>query len=502
MTAKKNYRLPDALGLQVSFVTHVLPNLMATVAAPLILLSDGVPTSNGAGISQTLANLLDAYPGSITCVCSHREQVETLTDRLPAAIVYYPTGPWRSWSNRLGPWLNPVFLRWQMQWLMQQPLPQMDGLPPAATSFVLVSTTVPHKLLMAYRLWKMGYTVVPYFMDDWMAGQTLQWRHQGSTYTLHRLAQELLAAAPCWLMISEELKTTLQKRYQLASKPCLVVHNPAPAVQLAVGNLQLARDSGDQELAGGNLQLAGDSGDQELAVGNLQLAGGSGDQELAGGSEDETPCKPPTANCQLSNRQLSNRQLIYAGSIWPMHADALIAVAKAIHGLQQQGHTAYQLHLYVNPAHWAQYQQALAGAGVHFKGWKPYREVLQCLPHAWLLLCTASFEAAHQSFSRSSVQTKLTDYMSAGKPILFVGPAESASGRFVENWDCGFTLGTNHPADIAERLQAIGRMPEQYARKALHAATEAQTTFSKPVVQQKLYDFLEQHVCPAPPVPA
>jgi glycosyltransferase involved in cell wall biosynthesis len=443
---------------------------MATVAAPLILLSDGVPTANGAGISQTLANLLDAYPASITCVCSHREQVETLTDRLPAAMVYYPTGPWRSWSNRLGPWLNPVFLRWQMQWLMQQPLPQIDELPPAATGFVLVSTTVPHKLLMAYRLWKMGYTVVPYFMDDWMAGQTLQWRHQGSTYTLHRLAQELLAAAPCWLMISQELKTTLQKRYQLASKPCLVVHNPAPAVQLAVGN--------------------------------LQLAGGSGDQELAGGSGDETPCKPQTANCQLSNRQLSNRQLIYAGSIWPMHADALIAVAKAIHGLQQQGHTAYQLHLYVNPAHWAQYQQALAGAGVHFKGWKPYREVLQCLPHAWLLLCTASFEAAHQSFSRSSVQTKLTDYMSAGKPILFVGPAESASGRFVENWDCGFTLGTNHPADIAERLQAIGRMPEQYARKALHAATEAQTTFSKPVVQQKLYDFLEQHVCPAPPVPA
>jgi hypothetical protein len=105
-------------------------------------------------------------------------------------------------------------------------------------------------------------------------------------------------------------------------------------------------------------------------------------------------------------------------------------------------------------------------------------------------LCTASFEEAHQSFSRSSVQTKLTDYMAARKPLLFVGPPESASGRFVENWDCGFTISTANPADIAERLQAISRMPEQYLRKSINSGIEAETTFSKPVVQQKLYEFL------------
>ena len=127
-------------------------------------------------------------------------------------------------------------------------------------------------------------------------------------------------------------------------------------------------------------------------------------------------------------------------------------------------------------------------------GWKPYKDVLKLLPTAWLLLCTASFEEEHQSFSRSSVQTKLTDYMSAGKPLLFVGPAESASGRFVETWDCGFTIGTSNPTDIAERLLAISRMTEQYIRKADNAARQARTTFSKPAVQQRLYDFLEAHV--------
>jgi len=144
-----------------------------------------------------------------------------------------------------------------------------------------------------------------------------------------------------------------------------------------------------------------------------------------------------------------------------MHADALIAVAKAIHLLHQQGKKAYQLQLYVNPAHWTQYQNQLTGPGVSFMGWKPYKELQQYLQQGWLLLCTASFEEAHQSFSRSSVQTKLTDYMAARKPLLFVGPPESASGRFVENWDCGFTISTSNPADIAERLQAIRRMAEQ-----------------------------------------
>ena len=173
------------------------------------------------------------------------------------------------------------------------------------------------------------------------------------------------------------------------------------------------------------------------------------------------------------------------------------AVAKAIHLLQAQGQTAYQVTIYTSEAHWAQYRLQLTGPGVQYGGWKPYHEIHAPLQQAWLLVCTASFAEAHQAYSRSSVQTKLTDYMACGKPVLFVGPADAASGAFVEDYDLGFTLATQVPADIAERLQAIARMPEQYHRKQLNSLHEAHTRFSKAEVQQELYEFLKK-ISPPP----
>jgi glycosyltransferase involved in cell wall biosynthesis len=285
-------------------------------------------------------------------------------------------------------------------------------------------------------------------MDDWMANDTRQWKHHRQWYNIHLITKELLQQAPAWLMISRQLAHTLRHRYNLLPKPTLIIHNPAPKMQLIDDSWQ-----------------------------------------LAGQDEDDLSRKLQTANHKL---QTTNHQLIYAGSIWPMHADALIAVAKAIHLLQAQGQTAYQLTIYTSEAHWAQYRLQLTGPGVQYGGWKPYHEIHAPLQQAWLLVCTASFAEAHQAYSRSSVQTKLTDYMACGKPILFVGPADAASGVFVEDYDLGFTMATQVPADISERLQAIARMPEQYHRKQLNSLHEAHTRFSKAEVQQELYAFLKK----------
>jgi glycosyltransferase involved in cell wall biosynthesis len=357
--------------------------------------------------------------------------------------------------------------------MMRQPI-KNDNLPKPAHAFVLVCTNVPHKLLYAWLLLQRGYTVVPYFMDDWMANNNLRWKGGN----LQQVVKDLLAAAPAWLMISEALKNTLIKRYKLAPKPCLVVHNPSPTVEFAVGGLQFAGRPDEHsafKLPTGNRESTESqptSGGDTVAITPLVVAA----------AKQASPCRLPTANCQL----------IYAGSIWPMHADALVAVAQAIQLLQAQGNTKFALHIYTSEAHWTQYGSKLQGPGVQYMGWKPYAELPPVLNKGWLLLCAASFAEDYAPYSLSSVQTKLTDYMAAGKPILFVGPADGASGNFVETWDCGFTMGNANPADIAEGLQAITRMPAQYARKAHNGLREATTTFSKAAVQQRLYAFLAQ----------
>lgn len=406
----------------------------------LLLLTDSFPNQNGAGISQTLYNLLDGWQHPCTVLLPLHEAAP-VDCRLPVQQVRYADGPWQPLHNRLGKWVNPWLHRKRLAWLGINGLESVRWLLPAKQqALVLVSTTVPEKLMAAYWLQQQGFTVIPYFMDDWMAGSTLRWRGGN----LQQTVQQLLQQAPAWLMISRQLHHTLLRRYQLAPKPCLVVHNPAPAVQLTDGRWQMAGEVDD---------------------------------------DNDATRQLPTANYQL----------IYAGSIWPMHADALAAVARAVHRLQQQGHAGFQLQVYSSAAHWQQQQAALAGPGVQYMGWLPYAQLQPLLQQAWLLVCTASFEEAHQAYSNSSVQTKLTDYMAAGRPILFVGPDEAASGQFVDEYDIGFSLATTHAADIAERLLVISALPVQYRRKCANALREASTRFSQSTIQQKLYRFLAEY---------
>ena len=77
--------------------------------------------------------------------------------------------------------------------------------------------------------------------------------------------------------------------------------------------------------------------------------------------------------------------------------------------------------------------------------------------------------------------------------MLFVGPTEGASGQFIHEWDCGYTIGTNKPEDIAEQLLAIASMTAASSKKAQNALSAARGYFNKPVVQQRLYDFLDKY---------
>lgn len=413
----------------------------------LLLLTDNIPAANGAGMRQTLYNLLEDYPATMLLLAFPEEITNKEGEELlNVKLLLQPSGPFRPWTNRFGAWVNTWLHPFQLSWLAGVTIKPV-GLPQPENCLVLVSTGSVQKLMLAWQLKQQGYTVIPYFMDDWMAGSHLQWKGQN----LQELVQQLLQQAPAWLMISQPLEQILRKRYHLLPKPCLIIHNPAPKIQLSTSNLQFAGATTSRLLQTAN-------------------------------------CKLPQPHCHLPT---ASRQLIYAGSIWPMHADALISIAQAIHRLQVQGHTSYSLTIFTSEAHWAQYRLQLIGPGVQYAGWKPYHEVHAQLQEGWLLVCTASFAEAHQAYSRSSIQTKLTDYMAAGKPILFVGPADSASGIFTETWDCGFTIGTPNTNDIAERLQAIARMQEQYHRKAENALLHSTSTFSKDVVQENLYAFLK-----------
>lgn len=413
----------------------------------IVLVADGIPQKNGAGISQTLYNLFSGYPEKVTVICEEQEDLSVNLHPLACDTLFYRGFRVKPVANRLGRFINPFIYRVNSAWLSRSPIPGAIG-SLREECIVVVSTNVVHKLIFAWRLLQAGFTVVPYFMDDWLDGNLTRWKG-GS---VQQVAADLLRKAPARLMISANLQQILEQRFQLPDVPTLVVHNPSPPpLNPHTKTHTIFPPSGEPGV---------------------------------------TPSHSPA---NLSTNHPVNL-IIYAGSIWPMHADALVVTAKAIHLLQAQGKRDFSLCIYTSQGHWEKYKPLLGGEGVHWGGWLPYDEVRATFADAWLLLCTASFHPAQQAYTLSSVQTKITDYMAAGKPVLYAGPAHGASGLFVQQYQVGYCLSGTDATELANQLQLIDANPNEYNRKCAQAISEAATTFSKVRVQEKLYNFLHNSV--------
>lgn len=141
---------------------------------------------------------------------------------------------------------------------------------------------------------------------------------------------------------------------------------------------------------------------------------------------------PPTA---LNAPRRGRFRVAYAGSIWPMHWDAVAAVASSVHRLRTAG-VDIEFVLFTDRYFWGRYQADWQRWGVVDGGLVPYAQLGHALAGCDVLLVASSFDPAQGHMSRSSVQTKVTDYMAAGRPILACGPATAASNAFLRDHAC------------------------------------------------------------------
>ncbi|AFY90189.1 hypothetical protein [Chroococcidiopsis thermalis] len=250
--------------------------------------------------------------------------------------------------------------------------------------------------------------------------------------SVQKTANQLLKQADGWLMISEQLQTELSNRYQIKPQSSLIVHNP---VDLS----------------------------------------------------DKQP--PDTARTHEGTFKV-----VYAGSIWSMHYDALAAIAEAIYQLRCDGKDI-ELILHTDKSFWNLYQEKWQQWQVTFGDLIPYQE-LNCYlnKHADMLLVTSSFLLENAPMTRSSVQTKLTDYMAAGKPILACGPDYSACNQFLKKWNCGLVCETNQIAEIKNFLLVVLDRQDLWQKIAITAFEVLKSNFDTKVVNQKLQVFVKNIV--------
>jgi hypothetical protein len=245
-------------------------------------------------------------------------------------------------------------------------------------------------------------------------------------FDTRRRGQQLLRNSTAWLSISPYLLTSMRE-FAGMDKPAHLVHNAVPL----------------------------------------------------SGSEPAALVAPRTARFRVA----------YAGSVWPMHWDAVAAVAQSVQRLRAAG-AEIEFVLFTDRFFWGRHEEDWRRWGVVDGGLVPYAQLGAALGGCDLLLVASSFDASQAHMSRSSIQTKVTDYMAAGRPILACGPHDAASNRFLAERACAYFAEDPAPAAIDAALGACLAARAEGPAVARHAWDVVRRDHEMGVVTARLYEFL------------
>jgi glycosyltransferase involved in cell wall biosynthesis len=161
----------------------------------------------------------------------------------------------------------------------------------------------------------------------------------------------------------------------------------------------------------------------------------------------------------LSTPRSGRFVLRYAGTIWPMHADALTLLARAV-ALRRAAGDDIVLVFHTDETSWKRNEAVWNETGTLMGGLVPYDGLRQTLADSDLLVVAASFAPEHARMSRSSVQTKITDYLASGRAILSVGPEDGACTRFLRERAIGVYIDADDVhAAVSVLRRAISSRP-------------------------------------------
>jgi glycosyltransferase involved in cell wall biosynthesis len=108
-------------------------------------------------------------------------------------------------------------------------------------------------------------------------------------------------------------------------------------------------------------------------------------------------------------------------------------------------------------------------AYVHRHDWIPQAEVQRILAQADILLLPVGFGLRDDYWAKTSFQSKLADYLAAGRPILVVAPADSTASEYGRANHCALVVSEPSERAIVEALHRLIDSPAYAAQLACRA---------------------------------
>lgn len=114
----------------------------------------------------------------------------------------------------------------------------------------------------------------------------------------------------------------------------------------------------------------------------------------------------------------------------------------------------------------------------------PVKDVENLIETSKIALHVETFEKEYQNFIMYSLSTKIAEYLSKGKTIVYYGPKNVGVARFLSDYDMGYVFD-----DTAQATEQIAQLISDcdYDQKSNQLMLKAQEFFDKKTVQNKIY---------------
>lgn len=191
------------------------------------------------------------------------------------------------------------------------------------------------------------------------------------------------------------------------------------------------------------------------------------------------------------NEHKNEISFAYAGSLWQMHFDALLLFAKGLNILKRKNINT-SLTVYSAPHFYKMYKKKFSELNIAYGGFFGYDQLKPHLLKHHALIVASSFDKSFYGLSAYSVQTKVTDYLACGVPVISIGPPYAACNKFISDNNCGFVINENDPEQVAKQVEKYLKINANcISEKAANGLRLINVNYRKEKVQEMLYNFLE-----------
>lgn len=155
---------------------------------------------------------------------------------------------------------------------------------------------------------------------------------------------------------------------------------------------------------------------------------------------------------QIVDRDTRNINITYAGGLHLERWKIFLEIETVIKTINSEGNNI-KLNIFTKDSDKLKYEKIFDKDITKFHKFLPHDEVFKIYEMSDVLVHVESFDESLINFTRYSLSTKIPEYMASGRPIIYYGPKDIASSKYISKSKCGICVSNNN--ELIEALKIV-----------------------------------------------